>query len=291
MKIDFDSRGRCVYAALEVQKRMEDLKSFLFDDSCLEIKSLWRIKPAKLGENSVPECLSERNALESLVDIFSNSSGDGSLAKKRPVRYPGLIGVSESTIKAVTTMVEAKKSLAYELQCLSRQEKILFWSKFPGWTGIEVLRAPVVVETPKMIRFYWQCGSSIVRRSAREWHAIFSGVLVNEMKIPKCIRNEIVDIRCKELHYLESLGPEVALGTYRTTRPSVRARLSYPGSVGIIYNASLPFFMKSGSSIKIKPLRDIFSYAAQPRDEARSRAKLQLDPIFPGSNLYRYLRD
>lgn len=291
MEMKFDQLGFCVYWAITMQKNLHELRGMLFNDSKLEILALWRVAPEELGSDVAPLRLSGTEATNALLEALSCSSGEGALARKRPVRFPGAIRVSSETFQVVKTVCSNKRQLRDALKGLTSLQRKEFWSKFPTWTGFEVLREPTLIEWPKSVTFYWQAGSCIIKKTAAAWQVPIRAVLDNPKNISSRYRARIVELRQRELAYLEDLDQELPIGSFRRLAPSIRGRVVNLNGKTVIYNASLPFiYCNSAVRVAIKPLKSLYDYVppGHQRNAGHSRAKLAAKPITEGSFLYCY---
>ncbi|WP_415768921.1 DNA replication terminus site-binding protein [Pseudomonas sp. LB3P38] len=291
MEITFDAYGDCVYRAIMMQKNLHDLRGVLLDDPSLEINILWKVPPQKFGTNVIAQRLFDGVAGSALLEAMSNFSGEEAWARKRPIRFPGLVRVSPETFRIVKEVCESKYQLRASLNALSKSQRQKFWSKFPTWTGIEVRRFPILIESAKAIRFYWFLNSSLKKMSATNWAAKIRQQIANEFKISSAIRDRLIELRRRELAYFETVNPDLVVGEFRTTRPSIKGRVVFQDGSARIYNASLPFiFCDDVSDIVINPLKDLYDYCppGHARNAHHVRAKLMVDPITPGSNFYCY---
>ena len=293
MKINFDSRGKCTYISVNIQRILHELKERLLADDGLEVLALWRVKPRCLGENNVPESFRREEKISILLEAFANDSAAGAVRRKRPVRYPGLVRASSKTISLLEEIQESKHALKDELKGLTPFERLNYWSQFPGWTGFEVLRDIGIIEQPKSVRFYWQHGAAHVRKSAAEWIIAKSRAVQNSKYNDASRRDRIIDLRNRELRYLESLQVYCDIVQWRPIQPSIRARVVFPGGDSKIYNTSLPTFFTGNTCVQIKPLDELFAYcpSGHGRNPAHARVKLAPTPIVEGSNLYHYIED
>lgn len=282
-----------MYACVNIQRILHELKERLLADDEVEVLALWRVKPRCLGENNVPESFPREERISILLEAFTNDSAEGTMSRKRPVRYPGLVRVSSRTISLLEEIQQSKHALKEELQGLTSFERMNYWSHFSGWTGFEVLRDVGIIEQPKSVRFYWQHGAAHVRKSAAEWIMAKSRTVQNGRYNGVSKHDEIVDLRNRELSYLKNLQTYCSIVQWRSVPPSIRARVVFPSGDSKIYNTSLPTFFAGKTCVQIKPLDELFAYcpSGHGRNPDHARVKLASTPIVEGSNLYHYIED
>ncbi|WP_433771389.1 hypothetical protein [Pseudomonas putida] len=291
MEMKFDAFNFCVYSAIKMQKDMHDLRGVLLNDSELEVMALWKVSPQSLGSDVAVKQLIGSEATLALLEALSNTSGKGAIGRKRPIRFPGVVRVSDSMFQLVNSLCSNKQQLRETLKGLSKTQKKAFWSQFPTWTGIEVLREPMLLEWPSTLTFYWQVGSAIIKKTAADWRVLTKAVLDHSVRIPPKYRERIVELRVRELAWLEAADQELPIGNYRRLQPSIKSRVVYSNGASAIYNASLPFiYCASEAPLIIRPLRRLYDYLPPGHEKHTNdkRAKLATNPIVEGSNLYCY---
>lgn len=212
---------------------------------------------------------------------------------KETLRAPGAVALPPALLLQIASCNTLRQQLFEHLQPLDQQTRIDLWRSHPGIASLQVLRQTPILAEPQKIRFYWDTGSSLVRKRVTDLMEEYRRKLQDRFgySAPLSQQPELATERklAYALDLLARLDPQEQVAIYRRVSPHVRARVHDGEDKPYICSAPVPFvYSDEGPQPQIKPLAD-YDPDSQPARPRSSRAQLEAEPYFDGLNIYRYV--
>jgi hypothetical protein len=203
------------------------------------------------------------------------------------------MALPDKVIRKLEHINEIKSELNRCLSAMHAADRRRFWHQYEDVSSLQVVRDIQLLVKPVKLTFYWQQGTSIIKKSCGDFIEMMSARIrwiQSQRGTTDADRARFYFFR-EELAALQKIRAGEVIALCRVTAPSIRARVldngrkySAVASTPLIYSYDCPVPL-------INQLQQSNSHGVlvkKYRKGEHPRAKLKRSPIIPGSLFFVY---